>query len=175
MPPAENKFPLSTTQIIIIVVAVLIGVVLIGSAISICLNRRRKRRQRKNVQYLNPKLRGGADDEAEVVEFMKAGSFDSTHLASCELDSSRPPCELGYSTRPLSEVPRTLQPGQSNTALPAYSPMAVVNNGAPTTTVELEDTSRRELPLSTSDEDSTEDPIMKPNTPVTPPLPKSMM
>ncbi|KAF2213174.1 hypothetical protein CERZMDRAFT_96842 [Cercospora zeae-maydis SCOH1-5] len=145
MPPAQDKTPLTTTHIIIIVVVAVIGIVLIGSAISFCLNRRK--RQHKNVRYMNPKLRGGADDEAEVVEFMKSGSFDSTHLKTCELDSSRPPCELGYSTRPLSEVPRTLQPGQSNTALPGFSPL-VVN----VPTLELEDTSRRELPPATSDQ-----------------------
>ncbi|PPJ50855.1 hypothetical protein CBER1_07248 [Cercospora berteroae] len=149
MPPSD-KIPLSTTEIVIIAVAVVIGAVLLLSAIIFCMNRRK--RQRQNVRYMHPKLRGGGDDDTEVVEFMKSGSFDSTYPRSCELDSSSRPCELGYTTRPLSEVPRTLQPGQTNTVLPAYSPLAV-----DLPKVELEDTSRRELPPSKSDE------VLKPN------------
>ncbi|USW50128.1 hypothetical protein Slin15195_G034470 [Septoria linicola] len=142
MPPKPDE--LSPTQIAIVVVVVLAGFVLIVTAISLLL---RRRKQKGNVRFLNPQLRGGGEYDQEVVEYMKSSSLDGTTYGSSELESNTQPYELGYTTTSWHEIPRVLQPGQSNTALPEYRPVATSMSK-----VELEDTSRVELPPEKSDQ-----------------------
>lgn len=156
MPPSLKK--LSSKEIIIIVVIVVVGVVFVSAAIALCWTRQRRRRQNKKEddQCDQANLRGGGVDggevEREVVEFMKSGSLDLKRHASSELDSSggsgsHQPSELGYTTRPWHEVPRTLQPGHENTACPEKSPPPPSGSAADTSHIELADTSSRsELP-----------------------------
>lgn len=138
----------SKTIVTIIVATVIVISVFVCAAVACSLVRRHKRNKR-NAQVLKAHLRGGGDEEHEIVEFMKSGSFEAMRHERLGLaDSNKTqPSELGYTTRPWHELPRTLLPGQANTALPTYRPTM-----ADLPKAELADTSIVELPPAKSDQ-----------------------
>lgn len=146
--PNLTKGP-SKTIVTIIVATVIVTSVFVCAAVACSLVRRHKRNKR-NAQVLKAHLRGGGDEEEhEIVEFMKSGSFEAMRHGRPGFTESNntQPSELGYTTRSWHEMPRTLLPGQANTALPAYRPAM-----ADLPKAELADTSIAELPPAKSDQ-----------------------
>ena len=145
MPPSLKD--LSSKDIIIIVATVVGGSVLLITVIACLCTRRRQLKSKEKARFLDAGLRGGRgshEEAQEVVEFMKSGSFETSQSGSSTEDSQ--PSELGYTTRSWHEIPRALQPGQANTALPVYRPVF-----APAPKIELADTSIVELPPKEAD------------------------